>query len=73
MRKRFGSVAQFTEFCGWLHQDSGDNECAMYWTERSLEYAIELMTAVSSHMCSCVKAILQLMVCHEREGRWSCR
>ena len=37
---RIGS--QFTEFCGWLYQDSGDNECAMYWTERSLEYAIEL-------------------------------
>jgi transcriptional regulator with XRE-family HTH domain len=37
---RIGS--QFTEFCGWLYQDSGDHECAMYWTERSLEYAIEL-------------------------------
>jgi transcriptional regulator with XRE-family HTH domain len=37
---RIGS--QFTEFCGWLYQDSGDSECAMYWTERSLEYAIEL-------------------------------
>ena len=37
---RLGS--NFTEFCGWLYQDSGDYECAMYWTERSLEYAIEL-------------------------------
>jgi transcriptional regulator with XRE-family HTH domain len=37
---RMGS--QFAEFCGWLYQDSGDYECAMYWTERSLEYAIEL-------------------------------
>jgi hypothetical protein len=37
---RLGS--QFTEFCGWLYQDSGDYECAMYWTDRSLEYAIEL-------------------------------
>ena len=35
-------ASQFTEFCGWLHQDSGDRECAMYWTDRSLEYAIEL-------------------------------
>jgi transcriptional regulator with XRE-family HTH domain len=37
---RIGS--QFTEFCGWLYQDSGDYECAMYWTERSLDYAVEL-------------------------------
>jgi tetratricopeptide (TPR) repeat protein len=37
---RLGS--QFTEFCGWLYQDSGDYECAMYWTDRSLEYAVEL-------------------------------
>ena len=37
---RLGS--QFTEFCGWLYQDSGDYECAMYWTDRSLEYAAEL-------------------------------
>jgi hypothetical protein len=37
---RLGS--QFTEFCGWLYQDFGDYECAMYWTDRSLEYAIEL-------------------------------
>jgi transcriptional regulator with XRE-family HTH domain len=37
---RLGS--QFTEFCGWLYQDSGDYSCAMYWTDRSLEYAAEL-------------------------------
>ena len=37
---RLGS--QFTEFCGWLYQDSGDYQCAMYWTDRSLEYAAEL-------------------------------
>lgn len=37
---RLGS--QFTEFCGWLYQDSGDYQCAMYWTDQSLEYAIEL-------------------------------
>jgi transcriptional regulator with XRE-family HTH domain len=37
---RLGS--HFTEFCGWLYQDFGDYECAMQWTDRSLEYAIEL-------------------------------
>ncbi len=37
---RLGS--QFTEFCGWLYQDFGDYQCAMYWTDRSLEYAAEL-------------------------------
>ena len=37
---RLGS--QFTEFCGWLYQDSGDYESAMYWTDRALEYAVEL-------------------------------
>jgi tetratricopeptide (TPR) repeat protein len=35
-------ASQFTEFCGWLYQDSGDYECAMSWTDHSLEYAIEL-------------------------------
>jgi len=37
---RLGS--QFAEFCGWLYQDFGDYQCAMYWTDRSLEYAVEL-------------------------------
>ena len=37
---RLGS--QFAEFCGWLYQDSGDYETAMYWTDRALEYAVEL-------------------------------
>ncbi len=35
-------ASQFTEFCGWLYQDSGDCRCAMYWTDRALEYAVEL-------------------------------
>lgn len=37
---RLGS--QFAEFCGWLYHDSGDYETAMYWTDRALEYAVEL-------------------------------
>ena len=37
---RLGS--QFAEFCGWLYHDSGDYESAMYWTDRALEYAVEL-------------------------------
>ncbi|MCO6006180.1 hypothetical protein NE236_14400 [Actinoallomurus purpureus] len=36
----FGS--EFLEFCGWLHQDSGSFEKAMYWTTRALDYALEL-------------------------------
>ncbi|MBA9004474.1 helix-turn-helix domain-containing protein [Thermomonospora cellulosilytica] len=36
----FGS--EFIEFCGWLHQDAGDFKGAMYWTDRALEYAMEL-------------------------------
>jgi transcriptional regulator with XRE-family HTH domain len=35
-------ASQFTEFCGWLYQDAGDYRCAMYWTDRALEYAVEL-------------------------------
>jgi hypothetical protein len=42
---RAGALAfacRFMEFCGWLHQDSGDLPCAMYWTDRALDYAMEL-------------------------------
>ena len=35
-------ASQFTEFCGWLYQDAGDYRCAMYWTDRALEFAAEL-------------------------------
>jgi transcriptional regulator with XRE-family HTH domain len=35
-------ASQFTEFFGWLHQDSGEYELAMYWTDRALEYGEEL-------------------------------
>jgi hypothetical protein len=35
-------ASQFMEFCGWLYQDTGDCQCAMYWTDRALEYAVEL-------------------------------
>lgn len=35
-------AANYTEFCGWLYQDSGDYPCAMFWTDRALEYAMEL-------------------------------
>ncbi|WP_285494506.1 hypothetical protein [Actinomadura sp. NBRC 104425] len=36
----FGS--EFLEFCGWLYQDAGDFEAAMYWTNRAQDYATEL-------------------------------
>ena len=31
--------AEFAEFAGWLHQDSGDFRRAQYWLDRSLEWA----------------------------------
>ncbi len=37
---RFG--CQFTEFAGWVFQDAADLACAMHWTDRALDYALEL-------------------------------
>lgn len=34
--------ARYAEFLGWLHQDTGDTEAAMFWTIRALDYASEL-------------------------------
>ncbi|MFD7163114.1 helix-turn-helix domain-containing protein [Streptomyces violascens] len=34
--------ARYAEFLGWLHQDTGDSQSAMLWTNRSLDYASEL-------------------------------
>lgn len=35
-------AALFLEFCGWAYQDAGDLECAMRWTSKALDYALEL-------------------------------
>jgi len=35
-------ACQFTEFGGWVFQDTGDLACAMRWTDRALDYALEL-------------------------------
>jgi tetratricopeptide (TPR) repeat protein len=35
-------ACQFTEFSGWIFQDAGDLACAMRWTDRALDYALEL-------------------------------
>lgn len=35
-------ACRFMEFCGWAHQDAGDLTCAMYWTDRAFDYAMEL-------------------------------
>ena len=35
-------ACQFTEFGGWVFQDAGDLVCAMHWTDRALDYALEL-------------------------------
>ena len=37
---RFAS--QFAEFGGWVSQDAADLVCAMHWTDRALDYALEL-------------------------------
>ncbi len=35
-------ACQFTEFGGWVFQDAGDLVRAMHWTDRALDYALEL-------------------------------
>ena len=32
-------LAQYAEFAGWLHQDTGDATAAMYWSDRATEWA----------------------------------
>src|SRR5258708_10250117 len=38
-------AARFAEFCGWLYQDSGRADTAIYWTNQALDYAHELNDA----------------------------
>lgn len=33
---------RFAEFCGWLYQDSGKPDSAVFWTNHALDYAQEL-------------------------------
>lgn len=35
-------ACEFTEFGGWVFQDAGDLIRAMHWTDRALDYALEL-------------------------------
>jgi hypothetical protein len=35
-------ACRFMEFGGWLFQDAGDLVCATHWTDRALDYALEL-------------------------------
>jgi tetratricopeptide (TPR) repeat protein/transcriptional regulator with XRE-family HTH domain len=35
-------ACQFTEFGGWVFQDAADLTRAMHWTDRALDYALEL-------------------------------
>lgn len=35
-------ATRYAEFCGWLYQDSGDSEAAVFWTDHALDYAQEL-------------------------------
>ena len=33
---------RYSEFAGWLHQDAGSSEIAMRYTDRAMEYAMEM-------------------------------
>jgi hypothetical protein len=35
-------AARFAEFCGWLYQDLGHTDSAIYWTSYALDHAYEL-------------------------------
>jgi hypothetical protein len=35
-------AARYAEFCGWLYQDSGHADSAIYWTDQALDYGHEL-------------------------------
>jgi transcriptional regulator with XRE-family HTH domain len=35
-------AARYAEFCGWLYQDTGHEDSAIYWTNQALDYAHEL-------------------------------
>jgi hypothetical protein len=35
-------ACRFTEFGGWVFHDAADLVCAMHWTDRALDYALEL-------------------------------
>jgi hypothetical protein len=35
-------ACRFMEFGGWLFQDAGDLVCARHWTDRALDYALEI-------------------------------
>jgi transcriptional regulator with XRE-family HTH domain len=37
-----GFACEFTEFGGWVFQDAGELVRAMHWTDRALDYALEL-------------------------------
>lgn len=37
-----GFACEFAEFGGWVFQDAGDLVRAMHWTDRALDYALEL-------------------------------
>ncbi|MEU1115081.1 MULTISPECIES: helix-turn-helix transcriptional regulator [unclassified Streptomyces] len=43
--------ARYSEFLGWLYQDTGDSRSAMLWTNQALDYASELEDpALSSYV-----------------------
>ncbi|MFF2657314.1 DNA-binding protein [Kitasatospora sp. NPDC058032] len=32
-------LAEYAEFCSWLHQDGGDHHAAQYWADRAMDWA----------------------------------
>jgi tetratricopeptide (TPR) repeat protein len=42
-RRKFAYLAyRYNEFAGWLYQDAGDTETAMAYSDRAMDYALEL-------------------------------
>ncbi len=59
-------ASRFMEFCGWAHQDGGDLGCAMQWTSRALDYAVELgdqrtiaYTLIGINLCFALKRLTE--------------
>lgn len=41
-------ACRFMKFGGWLHQDAGDLECAMHWTDRASITPLNSATSATS-------------------------
>ncbi len=63
-------ACQFMEFGGWLFQDAGDLTCAMHWTDRALDYALELGDARVAAYTLMRKALIATEAGNPAQGLW---